>query len=57
MLVDKLKQNVEKETDKLTHVSQLRRVTDQDNYLLRNDFKKLARTWRIRLIGMQRALK
>jgi hypothetical protein len=31
MLVDKLNQNVEKETDKLVHISQLRRDTDKDN--------------------------
>ena len=42
MLVDKLNQNVEKEIDKLVHVSQLRRDTDKDNQLVRNDFKKLA---------------
>ena len=42
MLVDKLNQNVEKEIDKLVHVSQLRRDTDKDNQLVRNDFKRLA---------------
>jgi hypothetical protein len=31
MLVDKLNQNVEKETDKLVRVGQLRRDTDKDN--------------------------
>jgi hypothetical protein len=31
MLVDKLNQNVENETDKLVHVSQLRLDTDRDN--------------------------
>ena len=42
MLDDKLNQNVEKETDKVVHVSRLRRDTGKDNQLVRNDFKKLA---------------
>lgn len=43
MLVDKLNQNVEKETDKLVHISQLRVDTEKDNQLVRNNFKKLTR--------------